>query len=78
MQLLPIGSFGDRAGLGAASRSSSSVDSAKPGWVHGVAEGFTPFTRPTAGAMSTFIELLTTQDDDKAQDKDEARNEDKE
>lgn len=56
MQLLP--------GLGASAKNAGDATAAEPasGWVHGVADGLEPVTRPTAGAVNSFLELLATGD----------------
>jgi hypothetical protein len=49
-------------GVGASTKESSDATAAQPGagWVHGVADGLKPVTRPTAGAVNSFLELLAT------------------
>jgi hypothetical protein len=56
MQLLP--------GLGASAKNAGDATAAEPasGWVHGVSDGLKPVTRPTAGAVNSFLELLATGD----------------
>jgi len=62
MQLLPVESLGIGGAAGTQSRNPPATAPAE--WVHGLTDGLTPVTRPTAGVMSTFIDLLSAKDED--------------
>ncbi|HVC97909.1 MAG TPA: hypothetical protein VND64_29835 [Pirellulales bacterium] len=63
MQLLPVESLGIGGAAGRQPRKASTTVPAE--WVHGLTDGLTPVTRPTAGVMSTFIELISVKDEGK-------------
>jgi hypothetical protein len=64
MQLLPVGPLGKGNDAAVLPREAASTTTVPAEWVHGLTDGLTPVTRPTAGVMGMFIELLSAKDED--------------